>query len=559
MMIDHDCGCARTVLVTDRGDGPIGITTSILARAVEAGKGPRVRFQGDVTFEQRVRRHICRVILPLLDAITAGLGLSMSRFEVSGTNIGAASQRDVGMTVSGFSADLAVFLAMLSARLQIPVDESFIATGCIASRKGDIRMVRNVPAKLDAALADPDISTFAYPSPNGDISLSRLAPEEKDSVRSAVVRTMGEIKLLPVADVRGLVANAFTQEDICRGAMRSGYFGCTACASVAESPIGKVVAHLGCDNRRTFEVCVRQRLLAGDQPAATTLIAEFAQYHLGCKRYPSRFGTFLRKVILSIPPATRMTKLTRPLIPTATVIELSQMADESDYRDVRDLHKASEPPALQNQSLPLDESETSDTHQARPESGVLDWVLREIGEENLARRIGIKIDAARATYVMERNTIDSAAEFYGAITAFYVHLLSSSGEVDGLVDVDSAGAHALGLLESGYARWGGKKAAQAEATTGVHGGLRHIFDLMTEQHKRQRKEEYIQYVLKTTVDDLSHEEKREFMAAFIERCAAILPPEILAAPVARFVNGTEELVRAYVTSLDRVQQMMRGM
>ena len=61
------------------------------------------------------------IILPIIDRIIYTLDLDRMNFEISAVNLGAASARDVGIDVSGFSADLPIILAMLSSPLQIPV------------------------------------------------------------------------------------------------------------------------------------------------------------------------------------------------------------------------------------------------------------------------------------------------------------------------------------------------------------------------------------------------------------------------------------------------------
>ena len=79
-------------------------------------------------------------------------------------NLDAASITEVGLNISGFSADVPILLAILSASLQMAVPEDIVSTGHIASPDGDIRMVRNLPTKFAAAVEANSIKRFVHPA-----------------------------------------------------------------------------------------------------------------------------------------------------------------------------------------------------------------------------------------------------------------------------------------------------------------------------------------------------------------------------------------------------------
>ena len=168
-------GRARTVLVSGRGDSQRAVISSIVARRIEPqAADKRLRFCGSVKFSDSVQEHIRDTILPIVERIVERLELSQSSFEISAVNLAAASTLDMGVKVSGLSADVAVFIALLSEALQMPLSDDFVSTGHIASVEGDISAVSGIPAKLEAAKNDPTIKRFIYGDLEKDKSLSVL-------------------------------------------------------------------------------------------------------------------------------------------------------------------------------------------------------------------------------------------------------------------------------------------------------------------------------------------------------------------------------------------------
>ena len=139
-------GRANMVLVFDYGEDSTAVITSLGARICEHDHKERIRFTGTVTFSEKTAKHILEMILPVADSIFNSLDLPEKCFEISAVNIGAASVNDIGLNISGFSADVSMLLAILSAVLQIPVSGSLVSTGHIASPDGQITIGKNLPA-----------------------------------------------------------------------------------------------------------------------------------------------------------------------------------------------------------------------------------------------------------------------------------------------------------------------------------------------------------------------------------------------------------------------------
>jgi hypothetical protein len=187
----------------------------------------------------------------------------------------------------------------------------------------------------------------------------------------------------------------------------------------------------------------------------------------------------------------------------------------------------------------------------------VDAVLTEITSEALARKIGIPIDSARASYVMGDVLVDSADEFYEVVSGFYLTLLRHRGMAPASVDHAALTAEALHLLEAAFRREGGSKGAQAEARDGTRGGMRFVLNMMTEQYKLEQQSNHAEAVIAAALDPLTFDERAAFMRALLDRMGPHLPADIRDAPPAQFARHYDTIAKAYVQSLDRVRQLLR--
>jgi hypothetical protein len=239
-------------------------------------------------------------------------------------------------------------------------------------------------------------------------------------------------------------------------------------------------------------------------------------------------------------------------------IQLSQLARESDHEDVPLLFRASF--GEKTWLLPKGGNRTgpSEAADVDHDKGTLQSILCEISAEALTNIIGLPIDSARAAYIMGSVTVSSHEEFTDTITSFYLHLIRHVRRLSGPVDLIAAAGEAFELLERTFSKKGGFKAALAEASNGISGGLRLILDMMTEQFKREEQEKHINRVLKTVLDPLAWERKIDLMRALMKRLEPLLDPEIISQPPERFAEHYEDLIRAYLQSMDRVKSLFRS-
>jgi len=308
-------GRAKTVLVFGNDEDAVAVVSTVVARSIGDLADDRLVFTGPVQFDKAAAKHIAQVVLPAVDRILQFVDMPNQTFELSVVNIAAASVTDIGLTISGFSADVPVLLALMSTALQIPVPHDVLATGHVASTDGDIRLVQNIPAKLDSAIHDPSVGRFIYPSDDGDNSLNTLSQNERDRIAEAIINAKGHIRTIQVAEVSELVRTVFADEAIALAGLRQGFFGINEIAGANTSPIGRAAQFLTQDNDHRFWSALEQHLLAGHSTETRELLFARAQYHVGREVYPRGFGHQLLNLVQSLPPATRRLKTVFPLLP----------------------------------------------------------------------------------------------------------------------------------------------------------------------------------------------------------------------------------------------------
>lgn len=199
------CGKAKTVLVFGQGDAAQAVVSTIAVRRRPLKSGRRLVVAGPVTFDPAAMRHIHETVLIALDRILELLDVPRCNFEVSVANINATALRDLGLEVSGFSADGALFLAMLSAALGLPLVQDLLVSVSIGSADGDIRLVSQLPAKLQAVLRDHRIRRVIIPALDADGSTDTLTPIEHERIVLAMTAAKASLPVLAVRDVAELL------------------------------------------------------------------------------------------------------------------------------------------------------------------------------------------------------------------------------------------------------------------------------------------------------------------------------------------------------------------
>lgn len=517
-------GKTKTAILLKDTREPIAIITEIYAQAIPADPEKKITFHGPVTLEDKTIVHLETVIYPIVNTISHSLGLPSRSFDISISNVGASSARDLGLKIAGFSADVPFFLSMLSAGIGTGLRQDVIATGHIASLAGDVAPVLGIPAKMDAAVAVGTISEFLFPDIENDMSAALLIPkDELSAARKFFYHYKGEIRLKAIRDIHDAIRAFFTDDAIAMSALVQGFFDGKADAARDNTPLNRSVAFLLDDNENRFWRTVQDLLFRKETEKAQSIIQSFINYHLARERYPHKFGERLYRLAMSLPLLVRKLDGLFPLLSVDQCIALSHHAKPTDHTDVQILYRLTSPNEF-TKHIADESSEAPDiANEEDPEDRMIRKVLFELSEVSLARKIGMPLDDARASYLPGAITIKDAFEFNQAITSFYIHLMRHTQSPEGHVSWDAAASEALNRLEDSFRNRGGYATALTEAKTGIKGGLRFVFDVMTDSEKSVMKAKYTTMILKEAIGSLDWEAKVRCARHMQERYGRHLP------------------------------------
>lgn len=258
-------------------------------------------------------------------------------------------------------------------------------------------------------------------------------------------------------------------------------------------------------------------------------------------------------LIQSISPVIRRKRRFFPLLPTTTCFQAGCLARAGDQADAAQLLCAAT--GRLGRAVCTVQDQPSQPPVSPRAGHSLEATLDAISAETLAREIGIPADEARAGFVLPGVIIEDYDLFNDTITAFHLTLLRHTDGNDAVPQPDEA----LSLLERTYADQGGLAAARAEGMYGVEGGMRTILDRSTEQYKMEQRYKRVNRVLKEALDPLDWDRQLEFTKSLLERLRPDLSGKLEDADPRRFVRRRDEIVRAYVMGMDRLQSLIRTM
>jgi hypothetical protein len=275
------------------------------------------------------------------------------------------------------------------------------------------------------------------------------------------------------------------------------------------------------------------------------------------QRYPENFGEQLSRLVISLPPPIRKLNGLFPLLPMDSCINLSQHAKKPDMADVWQLQKAAFGEGLSRLPYPVDKTEKAPSHKDSSENEMVERLLSELSEENLAEKFGFLLDEARLRYATETVKVRDSFEFNDAITAFYAHLFRHTASPFGHAELNVLLEDAIKLVKKAFKHKGGYKGALSEGKYGTHGGMRVVFDAMTEQEKQDRKTKYISAVFKKTIDSFDKDAQVRLMKAFMDRIGPGLPADLRDLPAEKLASHWETIIRHYTDLKEKVSDLLK--
>ncbi len=543
-------GRARVVLASANDDA--AAVTTILVETRTSSPADRILFAGDVAVAEATVRHVQDDILPIMDTLCVGLGIPPQLFTIHVLGLAAAAAKEVPLQLSGFSADLPMLLAMISSTLGIPIPQDVLATGYVASPAGDVGMVGCLIEKTAAAVTDPDIHVFFYPSLTQDHSLPTLAPMEKDRIEDALIHASEFIRIVPVRTVLDTIQQVFDEGAIALASLEHGFWD-ISCGEKAGA-LDDVVRYFTEGNEGRFWKALDEALSRGPEMEARKRLSALISFYAKRKMYPAGAGAKLHSLLASLPPSKRRAHRASPLISLTDCTRVSRYAKEADHQDVVLLHAASlgKMPAM---SFPAEKS----AGLSAPTTGeaAADVILTQLSGEYLAATVCQPIDQAREDFRPNGLRVDSYDEFIEIVSSLYARLERSGGATINM-DLRNLAGETLALLERAFAREGGADGACIEACQPTRlGGIRYVLNGITDQYTAEAVEKRVLLTLKTAIDSRQYEEKLAFIQAFLARFRPFLPREITDKPVEVYAQDWEAIARAYARSLDAVKIVLR--
>jgi hypothetical protein len=531
------------------------IAISVITRKSGRADGEVFHLATPIQFNQKTKKHLKEVVIPIGDRILGALKLPYQKFDISFLGVNGAS--DSMAKYPNPSLDIPVLLSVLSTGLGIAIERDIVSSNLTLTIEGEISTEGGIPESINAALKDSSVRSIILPKLNNP--LNHLSEKEKQKTASAVNEARSALKILEVGDVSELVKSVFLEEQIVLASLRNGFFKAAMSFSRQETLAETAAKFLGKNNEMRFWRVLERWLMGGKNTESRELLMSLSRFHIEQKSYPKGLGHKLLLLLQSLPPETRRFKIDFPVLPILECIKLSQHAKDSDYEDVKILLNASFGEKAKKLSCLDDGYRSKNRGNTIDGERMLQTVLSEINAEALASLIGQPIDSARASYVMDSVTVNSHDDFNHTVTSFYVHLMRHAQKATDSIDSNTAGAEAFTLLEKAFSGKGGFQAALNEARNPTRGGLRFVIDLITDQFKREEQEKHINRVLKTAIDPLDWEGKVELMRTLLERLAPNLPVDIASQPPEMFTGNYETVVRAYVESFDQMKSLLRSL
>ncbi len=533
-------GRAKTVLVSNEGQA---IITSIIVKPIKDNKLARLDFSGSVNFCEKLKKHLKDIVLHHVNEILEMMEIPIKSFDISAQNIGALSSNDSEFIVQGYSADVPIFLAMLSSGLQLQINQSSLFTGHISSKEGDISQVKSLIEKSESAQSEERITEFVYPSLNKDSSLKILKPREYERNVSALRSCRGKIKLVEVNDTYELIKKTFRDESISLSSLVSGYFEKNS-TKINKGKIHSIINYLHTGNKNRFWKSLEENLFSKNVDRSHQLINNYLDYFLRTKKYPEKFGLDLTNLIMSLPLTSKKAAGLFPIVPHDKYIQLIQFANESDYEDISFLHDI----VFEKIRTKNITHEDTSVIKNNISSEIIDYIIERLNPNYIDTKILKPIDESRSTYIFDKTASGSYENFIDSITNFYIHIIRHRNSENLKAEREKYTIEALSLIRKIYPQKTDYNSVIANGMNGYNGGLRIIFDKITEYLKQTSKEKYILATINEVVDPLNYELKKALVTGIIKREGSQLDIDKSLLIPEKYVENYIQIIQAYAHS-----------
>ena len=516
-----------------------GIIVPVMAECI-GNNEKRILFNGNAVFPKSLQSHVKQDIIPILDKILTAFGLETPSFRISVETPAAITATAQSWTIEGNSIDLSVFLAMLSAALQLPIRQDIAYTGSISTVDGVISQVQSLSQKAQAAREEPAISGFCFPALDSDASLKKLTPKLHETLTGDIRACRGRIELFEIKHIADVIKKTLTPEARVIAALRSGYYDYKHDSSKASLIIEQLTSNL----ESAFWTALETSIIEKNTSQVHNLLDRYISYYHTKHKYPPGFGKQLNLLLKSLPGVILKTPGLMPLISKSDCDSLVTYAGTNDQHDIKILQKTIRKP-LETASNKQDQEQTLCTSSKRAEI-LLNHLLEQIETVLFDSTLQIEFDTARERFYCEQNSVKNYDELMKLLERFYTHMLRHTKTVPDKLDENRLMSEGLNLVQNAFP---GKESLNAminDAKRGTNGGLKAILDAITDYLKESTQQKHILTTFKEALDPLDQVIKIELAHLFKEQHSALLPPEIINQPVEDIAENIEPILLTFI-------------
>lgn len=527
-------------------EGPAIISTVLVKKKV-LNELKRIEFTGVVKFDEKLKIHILDDLLPQIDDIFNKIPITLSSYIISAENIGAISSEDSAYNLEGYSADIAIFIAILSSSLEIPIYQNIVLTGHISSINGKISQVKGLIEKIKAAVANKQINEFLFPKFEMDISYKTLKPNSFNNIYSELMKCKEQIKLIEVENTFDLIQKIFPIYYIVSSSLRLNYFFHKELKSNNNST--NIAKFLVSDNNNRFWDTFRQLLMNQKVRTVHELLEIYFRHFLEKSLYPKNIGNKLSNSILSIPSYLLINNGLFPLISASVFTDIIKYANVDDQHDINKLYHAINGTIESLRNKRKSEIENFSSNK------LVDIILYKLSQEYIELNITNSLDEAIISFYKYENRVENYEKFLQIISNFYLHIeyFVNPGKVE--IDLEKVSIESLDLLKRTYP---GKNELQQviyNAINGLNGGLKLIFDSLVHQLKKETKSKYILATIHQYIPPDDYELIKEIISEIIRREFININLEENKIHPEKYTSNYFEIIIAYAESKDSFSQM----
>jgi len=524
--------------------GGSGILTSVHAYKSDHEGDLAIQYIGNVKLEESTQNHLQNTVYPILKNICYLLKINLPPLSFEIRVPGAASSSELNVVISGHSFDLPITLALISATLNIPINQAFCVTGQLATISGEITLVASLPDKLYVARESNSLTSFIYPDHTSDQSFKDLKPAAYSEYQAAIKEARIHLDLFPVNSLVEALESLFDETDLIQAAFANKFWNMGSIKPDRNQPSSFHQYFIGNHEKRLW-LQIETLLEDHNTTRLRQLIETWVLWSIANKSYPTDFGSKLSGLIQSMPKHIRRDLRQFTLLPKTDYIRLIQFADESDHEDISALHDTLY--ALDYDSGPKG---VLPGNKEREHLGLLAFMEEKLSPQSIEDLILKPWDEARASFRLTKNTSPDYDFFLDTINRFYIHTERRVYDRNPINDHDLTGAKALEMLNQSFRGEQKHKEAIIIVKTGHSGGMRFILDTITEDQKQLAKQKYTLSVFTKYIDSTDENLRLDLIRQMFSLWDKYLPDSIKTQAPERFINSYEKIILAWLESQD---------